>query len=76
MKCSNPSSNRGIGLLSYHRGWLDKRRFRSNKCRDDLNFERLELLQPQCHPGSYFEWLFAQPPTHARLQVSAARVRK
>jgi hypothetical protein len=25
MKCSNPDCNRGIGLISYQRGWFDKR---------------------------------------------------
>jgi hypothetical protein len=62
--------------VSYRRGWLDKRRLCSKKCRDHFNFERSELLQAQCHSGSYFEWLFAQPLTHARLQVSAARLKK
>ena len=60
MRCAKPNCNRGIGLLSYRRGWLDKRRFCSRKCCDDFNVMLSALVQPQRHPGSYFEWLFAQ----------------
>ena len=72
MKCGNPNCTRGIGLVSYHRGWFDKRRFCSKQCRDDLNFERSILLQPQRHPGSYFEWLFAQPVAAVHLRMGTA----
>ena len=32
MKCSNPYSNRGIGLVVYRRGWFSKRRYCSKLC--------------------------------------------
>jgi len=34
MKCANPDCNRGIGLVAYRRGWLNKRRYCSKHCRD------------------------------------------
>jgi hypothetical protein len=40
MKCSNPNCDHGIGLVSYQRGWLDKRRFCSKKCRDHKPLRR------------------------------------
>jgi hypothetical protein len=39
MKCSNPNCSHGIGLVSYRRGWFNKRRFCSKKCRDDFKVE-------------------------------------
>jgi hypothetical protein len=33
MKCSNPNCNRGIGLVSYRRGWFGKQRYCSRNCR-------------------------------------------
>jgi hypothetical protein len=62
MQCANPNCDRGIGLVSYRRGWLHKRRFCSKRCRDDFNFERLWLLQPQHHPAG------------PRLNAAAARM--
>src|SRR5262245_6031541 len=47
MKCSNPSCSHGIGLVSYGRGWFNKRRFCSKKCRDDFKIERPELRQQE-----------------------------
>lgn len=67
MKCANPNCNRGIGLVSYRRGRFDKRRFCSKRCRDELKFKASDLLEPKHHPGSYFEWLFAQPAPMAHL---------
>lgn len=34
MKCSNPNCTRGIGLVSYRRGWFSKRHYCSKHCRD------------------------------------------
>ena len=34
MKCSNPGCNRGIGLVAYRRGWLNKQGYCSRHCRD------------------------------------------
>jgi len=34
MKCSNADCNRGIGLVSYQRGWFSKRHYCSKLCRD------------------------------------------
>jgi hypothetical protein len=34
MRCASPSCNRRIGLVCYRRGWFDKRRFCSKKCRE------------------------------------------
>ena len=42
MKCSNASCNHDIGLVSYRRGWFDKRRFCSKRCRDGFKIERPE----------------------------------
>ena len=37
MKCSNPACNRGIGLISYRRGWLSSDgRYCSKLCRNAL----------------------------------------
>ena len=57
MKCSNPNCGHGIGLVSYQRGWLDKRRFCSKKCRDAAG--RPRPSQQERLVGSYFNWLLA-----------------
>src|SRR5262245_54507116 len=49
MKCSNPSCSHDIGLVSYRRGWFDKRRYCSKKCRDDFKVERSESHQQVRH---------------------------
>jgi hypothetical protein len=38
MKCANPKCHHGIGLVSYRRGWFNRRRFCSKKCRDEFDF--------------------------------------
>jgi len=37
MKGSSPNCSHDIGLLSYRRGWFNKRRCCLKKCRDDSN---------------------------------------
>jgi transposase-like protein len=59
MKCSNPNCGHGIGLVSYRRGWRDKRRFCSKKCRDHFTVERTRPSRQEYLVGSYFNWLFA-----------------
>jgi hypothetical protein len=58
MKCSNLNCGHGIGLVSYRRGWFDKRLFCSTKCRDDFTVERPGSSQERL-VGSYFNWLLA-----------------
>ena len=75
MKCANHDCKHGIGLVSYRRGWFDKRRFCSKKCRDESDFKLSDLVQPRRPPESYFEWLFAQPAADTRLTMASARAR-
>ena len=65
MKCSNPNCGHGIGLVSYRRGWFDKRRFCSKKCRDHLTVERPRSSQRERLVGSYFNWLLANATSQA-----------
>jgi len=61
MKCSHPSCSRGIGLVSYQRSLLDKRRFCSEKCRDNFMKESPKRLQKERLTPSYFDWLLSRP---------------
>jgi hypothetical protein len=65
MKCSNPNCSHGIGLVSYRRGWFDKPRFCSKKCRDDFTTARPRPSQQEHLAGSYFNWLFANATSQA-----------
>jgi hypothetical protein len=65
MKCSNRNCGHGIGLVSYRRGWFDKRLFCSKKCRDDLTVERPRSSQQKQFAGSYFNWLLANATSQA-----------
>ena len=65
MKCSNLNCSHGIGLVSYQRRWLDKRRFCSKKCREDLTIERPRPSQQERLVDSYFNWLFANAASRA-----------
>ena len=65
MKCSNPNCSHGIGLVSYQRGWFDKRRFCSKKCRDDFTAARPRPSRQEQLAGSYFNWLFANATSQA-----------
>jgi len=65
MKCSDPNCGHGIGLVSYRRGWLDKRRFCSKRCRDDFVVVRPRTSQQERLVGSYFNWLLANATSQA-----------
>jgi hypothetical protein len=65
MKCSNLNCGHGIGLVSYRRGWFDKRRFCSKKCRDDFTAARPRASQQERLVDSYFNWLFANATSQA-----------
>ena len=45
MKCSNPGCNRGIGLVAYRRGWLNKQGYCSRHCRDLFVADAANLQQ-------------------------------
>jgi hypothetical protein len=64
MKCANPDCNRGIGLVSHHRGWFDKRRYCSRQCRDACleAAVRHKRSEQERIATTYFEWLFLQKP--------------
>jgi hypothetical protein len=65
MKCSHPSCSRGIGLVSYQRSLLDKRRFCSEKCRDNFVKASPKRLQKECLTPSYFEITSPMRGTHS-----------
>ena len=65
MKCSNPNCSHRIGLVSYQRGWFDKRRFCSKRCQDDFTAARPRPSQQERLAGSYFNWLFANATSQA-----------
>jgi hypothetical protein len=74
MKCSNPDCKRGIGLVSYRRGWFGKRPYCSKRCRDA--FVAYEPnRQQRWNETTYFEWLFFQPIEHPQLNLKPAQVR-
>jgi hypothetical protein len=78
MKCSNPNCSHGIGLVSYRRGWFDKLRFCSKKCRDDFT-GRPRPSQQKRLVGSYFNWLLANATSQAAssdYSRNLARVRR
>ena len=47
MNCSNPNCNRGIGLVSYRRGWFSKLHYCSKHCRDAFVPDPRNPLQEQ-----------------------------
>jgi hypothetical protein len=65
MKCSNLNCGHGIGLVSYRRGWFDKRRFCSKKCRDYFTVKRPRPSQQKQLANSYFNWLLANATSQA-----------
>jgi hypothetical protein len=69
MKCSNPECNRGIGLVTYRRGWFSKRCYCSKHCRDAFVADAPKLQQKRSAP-TYFEWLFLQPIENPQLRLS------
>ena len=74
MKCSNPNCNRGIGLVAYRRGWVNKRRYCSKHCRDAFVAETPKLRQKPSEM-TYFEWLFLQPIENPQLKLKPAVIR-
>jgi hypothetical protein len=78
MKCSNLNCSYGIGLVSYRRGWFDRRRFCTKKCRDDFTVERPRSSQQKRLVGSYFNWLIANatsPVASSNYSRSLAQAR-
>jgi hypothetical protein len=77
MKCAHPDCNRGIGLISYRRGWFGRgRRYCSRGCRDALVTERQKRPRQGRSPATYFEWLFLQPIERAQPKLVPAVIRK
>jgi hypothetical protein len=77
MKCANPNCNRGIGLVSHRRSWLDKHRYCSKGCRDRVTSQvnKQRRLRHTRDVASYFEWLFSLPITSPELRPVQAGVR-
>src|SRR4029077_4827248 len=65
IKCPTLNCGHGIGLVSYRRGWFDKRRFCSKKCRDDFTVERPRSSHQERLVGSYFSWLLDNATSQA-----------
>jgi hypothetical protein len=74
MKCSNPDCKRGLGLVTYQRGWFGKRRYCSKHCRDAVVAHEPKLQQGQ-NATTYFEWLFLQPIENPQLKLNPALIR-
>jgi hypothetical protein len=75
MKCAHPGCNRGIGLVSYRRPFA-KPRYCSKQCRDNYVTETVTPVTGRHSAGTYFEWLFLQPPGPDPLpQLARAAVR-
>ena len=64
MKRANPNCNRGIGLVSYRRGWLGKRRYCSRQCSDTVIAERPKQSQQEQCATTHFEWLCSRLIKH------------
>ena len=78
-KCSSPTCNHSIGLVSYRRGFFGKRPYCSKKCRDTYVAKRVAPpASKRPRAETYFEWLFAQPiaPAQPQLALAAVRVRR
>ena len=83
MRCGHPTCQRGIGLVSYRRGWFGKRLYCSRDCRD--SYVAAEVRQPReprpsrSFEPSLFEQLFAAAtlpkPVPARAVIVRARAR-
>ena len=77
MKCANSNCNRGIGLVSYRRGWFAKWRYCSRQCPDTFVAERPKQSQQERGATTYFEWLFLQTieSPQSKLMPAVVRVR-
>jgi hypothetical protein len=60
MKCSNLNCNRGIGLVSYRRGWFSKQRYCSRNCRGAFATDLPKRAHQEWRATTYFEWIFSQ----------------
>jgi hypothetical protein len=76
MKCSHPDCKRGIGLVSYRRGWFGKGCYCSRQCRDAFVAKRQKRSRQERSATSYFEWLFSQPIENPQPKLMPAIVRK
>jgi hypothetical protein len=78
MKCANPNCNRGIGLITYRRGWFGKYRYCSTQCRDVLVTEPPKKSQRERCAATYFECLLSQALENPqpRLRPSLIRMRQ
>ena len=77
MKCSNPNCNRGIGLVSYRRGWFGKQRYCSRNCRGAFATDLPKQTHQESRAMTYFEWLSSQPidKQHQKLTPAPVRIR-
>jgi hypothetical protein len=53
MKCSHPDCIRGLGLVSYRRGWFGKGRYCSRQCCDAFVTERQKRLRQERRATTY-----------------------
>ena len=67
MKCSHPTCNRGIGLVSHRRGWFGKRLYCSRDCRDNYVAEVRPVRVTRPFEPSLFEQLFAPANVPGKL---------
>lgn len=72
MKCSHPTCNRAIGLVS-HRRWFGQGLYCSRRCRDNY---ATACQAPTPHPADakLFAWLLAPARPHASGPFVPARV--
>jgi hypothetical protein len=74
MKCSHPTCNRAIGLVS-HRRWFDRGLYCTRSCRDNYASARSKRASPQSADAKLFAWLFAPSGEHAAPRLVPAAVR-
>lgn len=74
MKCSNPSCDRHIGLVSYRR-WFSKQRYCSKNCRVAFLADLPKKSQQQERATTYVEWLFLQPIKEPPQRLTPSPIR-
>ena len=74
MKCSNADCKRGLGLLTYRRGWFGKRGYCSNHCRYAVVAHEPKRQQ-ELIATTYVEWLFLHPTESHQLKLNPALIR-
>jgi hypothetical protein len=75
MKCSHPRCNRRIGLVSYRRGWFDKRVYCSRACRYNYQDEGPRSFPQGSSDASLFAWLFELPTADRHRNPVPALIR-